>query len=412
LSSETTDRRRALTLVSLATGLSLLGDSAMYTVLPTHTASAGITIASVGIILSANRFIRLLFNGPIGLLSDRLSRRAIFVPATFLGVLSTFLYALTPGLGVLFIGRLFWGIAWAGIWVSGNAIVLDITGDEDRGRGVGIYQISFFLGAASGAILGGILTDWLGYRPAMFLSAGSALVGALAALFFLPETGRGTKRSPTFDTDDETVEKRGEWPQLLSSIGIYSINRLVVAGIFVATFGLFLAQNLDDNVRIGETSFGISTLTGLGLGATTLFGMIAAPVAGNISDKIGSRWSVISFSLISGIAGFLIVSIGVPVLILLGLPLIAIASGSNSSLSTALVGDLSPARKRGQRLGVFFTAGDLGSAMGPLIAYSLMPLIGLSAIYRLGAAFYGISLIGAFVWGIIVIPSRSAVTQR
>lgn len=412
MSSETTDRRRALALVSLATGLSLLGDTAMYTVLPTHTAAAGITIASVGLILSINRFIRLLFNGPIGLLCDRLSRRAIFVPATFFGVFSTFLYALAPGLGVLLIGRLLWGIAWAGIWVSGNAIVLDITGDGERGRGVGIYQFSFFLGAASGAILGGILTDWLGYRPAMVISAGLSLVGALATLLFLPETGQGSKGTPAVDVVEESDEKTGNWPQLLSAIGIYSINRLVVAGILVATFGLFLAQNLDENVRIGTTSFGIGTLTGLGLGATTLIGMIAAPVAGNLSDKIGSRWMVISTSLISGIAGFLFVSIGIPVMILFGLPLISVASGSNSSLSTALVGDLSPAQKRGRRLGVFFTAGDLGSAMGPLIAYSLMPLIGLSAIYRLGAAFYGISLIGALGWAFVINPRRPAVTQR
>jgi len=384
----------------------------MYTVLPTHTTAAGITIASVGLILSANRFIRLLFNGPIGLLSDRLSRRAIFVPATFLGVLSTFLYALAPGLVVLLIGRLLWGIAWAGIWVSGNAIVLDVTGDGDRGRGVGIYQFSFFLGAASGSILGGILTDWLGYRQAMVVSAGLSLIGALAALLFLPETRQGTTGSPAVVMVDDNNDKRGEWPQLLSAIGIYSINRLVVAGILLATFGLFLAQNLDENVRIGTTSFGIGTLTGLGLGATTLIGMIAAPIAGNLSDKIGSRWRVISSSLISGIMGFLLLSIGVPVMVLIGLPLISIASGSNSSTSTAIVGDLSPAQKRGQRLGLFFTAGDLGSALGPIIAYSLMPLIGLSAIYRLGAAFYGISLIGALGWAFVIIPRRSAVIQR
>jgi MFS family permease len=246
----------------------------------------------------------------------------------------------------------------------------------------------------------------------MVVSAGLSLIGALAALLFLPETRQGTTGSPAVVMVDDNNDKRGEWPQLLSAIGIYSINRLVVAGILLATFGLFLAQNLDENVRIGTTSFGIGTLTGLGLGATTLIGMIAAPIAGNLSDKIGSRWRVISSSLISGIVGFLFLSIGVPVMVLIGLPLISIASGSNSSTSTAIVGDLSPAQKRGQRLGLFFTAGDLGSALGPIIAYSLMPLIGLSAIYRLGAAFYGISLIGALGWAFVIIPRRSAVIQR
>ncbi len=91
--------------VSIATGLSLLGDSALYTLLPTRSEEAGVTLASIGILLSVNRIIRVFLNGPIGVLADRWSRRAIFIPAVFLGAATTGNYALSQDFWGLFIGR-------------------------------------------------------------------------------------------------------------------------------------------------------------------------------------------------------------------------------------------------------------------------------------------------------------------
>ena len=179
---------RVLVPVGLGTGLSLMGDSSLYTVLPTHVAEAGVPLATVGILLSANRFIRLVLNVPAGMAYDRWPRRPLFVAALFIGAASTAIYALTQGFWPLFIGRLLWGLAWVGIWVGGNTIILDLSRQDNRGRWVGVYQISFFLGASGGAILGGLLTDWLGYHQAMGFGASLTLLGAIVALLFLPET--------------------------------------------------------------------------------------------------------------------------------------------------------------------------------------------------------------------------------
>ena len=168
--------------VAIGTGLSLIGDSSLYAVLPTHVSDAGITLASVGIILSANRFVRLLLNGPAGLAYDRWPRRPLFVGALLLGAFSTALYAFRGGFWPLLAGRLLWGLSWSGIWVGGNAMIADICDRHTRGRWVGLYQTSFFLGTASGSILGGLLTDRLGYPLAMGIGASLTLAGALTAL--------------------------------------------------------------------------------------------------------------------------------------------------------------------------------------------------------------------------------------
>ena len=69
---------RVLWPLGLGTALSLLGDATLYTVLPIHAADAGVTLTAVGILLGANRAIRLFLNGPAGLAYDRWPRRRLF----------------------------------------------------------------------------------------------------------------------------------------------------------------------------------------------------------------------------------------------------------------------------------------------------------------------------------------------
>ena len=49
-------------LVALATAFSLLGDQMLYSVLPTYHAALGLTYIQVGVILSANRWVRFVTN--------------------------------------------------------------------------------------------------------------------------------------------------------------------------------------------------------------------------------------------------------------------------------------------------------------------------------------------------------------
>jgi MFS family permease len=395
---------RVLLPISLGTALSLLGDASLYAVLPTHMAEAGVTLAGVGILLSANRWIRLALNGPIGVLYDRTPRRHLFVPALFIGALSTALYALTQGLWPLLLARLLWGLAWVGIWIGGNTIILDISHPNNRGRWIGVYQISFFLGTSVGAMLGGFLTDWLGYHPAMGISALLTLTGAVIALLFLPET-QGLKAEvvkPKGSSSTAPTVAPTAWAELASAMSLLGVHRLVGAGILSATFGLFLKEQFGESISIAHLSVGVATLTGVGLGLHGLVSMSAAPLMGNFSDYSHSRWQTAAAGLLPGIAGFGLLIVGTPLAILLAMPLIAITGGSNQSLATALVGDLSTEQQRGQRLGFLFTIGDLTSAVGPLLAYALIPSIGVGGLYLLSAGLVGIMFLVTARWAIKV----------
>ena len=385
--------RQVLFPLGLGTALSLMGDGTLYTVLPTHTAEAGIALSSVGIILGVNRAVRLFLNGPAGLAYDRWPRRRLFVPALFIGALSTAVYAATRGFWPMLIGRLLWGLAWSGIWVGGATIIMDVTTGRDRGRWTGLYQTWFFLGAALSALAGGLLTDWLGYSATMWFGAAVTGVGGVIALILLPETRRARPNpgdSPVEEIKPRLRANRGLWV----AASLQGINRFVIAGVFAATMGLLVQDWLSST----SLTLGVATLTGVLMAGRTLLSIVAAPLAGTASDQLGSRWGVAGWGLAIGIIGMALVAWGEPLAILAGISLGAVAGGSVQALVTALTGDLVSQAQRGRAIGLLHTAGDLGSAIGPPAAYALMPWIGLGGVYLLCAGLFaaGLALVMLF----------------
>lgn len=390
--------RRVLLAIGFGTALSLMGDSSLYVVLPTHTLEAGVALASVGVLLSANRFIRLALNGPIGALYDRLPRRWLFVSALFLGALSTALYALVSGFWPLLAARLLWGLSWAGIWVGGNTILLDVSTPATRGRLVGLYNVAFFLGASNGALTGGLLTDWLGYRNAMAVAAAGTLLGGLAALLWLPET-RPLEIAGEVELDEEPPPPARF--ELASATALLGVNRLALAGLLQPTFGLFLLGRLGRSLSLDGTTVGVATLTGLGLGAGTLVSMLSAPLAGSLSDRARSRWTVAAAGLLPGAIGFALMARGAAPLIGVGLLLAAVTSGSNQGLSTALVGDLGARSRKGRSLGWLFTVGDLASAAGPPAAYALIVWLEIETLYLIAGGLFAAMMLVALRWALV-----------
>ena len=183
------NRRQLRLLLPLGTALalSLTGDSTLYAVLPNQFAAVGISLGAVGVMLGANRLIRIPGNLLAGGLNDRLGRRRLFLIGLFLGILSTISYGFVHGFWPLLAARLLWGIAWSLINVGGYAMVLDWSSSADRGRMTGFYQVSYMVGLAISPILGGALTDAMGFRTAVRICAGISAVGLAVAFAALPE---------------------------------------------------------------------------------------------------------------------------------------------------------------------------------------------------------------------------------
>ena len=399
---------RVLLPIGLGTALSLMGDATLYAVLPTHASLVGISLAQVGVMLGINRAVRLVSNGTAGLVYDRFPRRWIFIPALFLGAFSSAIYAISRGFWPLLIGRLLWGISWSGIWVGGTTMILDVTSELDRGKWSGLYQVWFFFGTATGAMLGGGLTDLLGYYSTMWVCAIITGVGALATWILLPETRPDLQRTGSLLKGNAGIKpktalvnwlhKRRQPIPFIRQIDkirfsyvvcLRGINRFIMSGILSATLGLIVRDQLNfENITVG-----VATFTGILMAGRTLMSMLGAIIAGLSSDYVRNRWIVLACGLGLSVGGMLLLSSQMRFILIVGIGLAAMARGGIQSLTTSLTGDLVPQFSRGRAVGALHTVGDFGSAIGPSIAYYLLPVWGLSSIFIICAAIFGLSLV-------------------
>ena len=222
--------------LGLAVCLSLLGDLAMYAVLVTQLDLVGLSLAGAGLMLSVNRLIRIPGNPIVGLLLDRLGRRPLFLAGMALAVLATSSYGLVRGFWPFLLARLAWGVAWMLINVGGRTMILDASTPADRGRLLGLYHAWMWAGFAAGPLLGGLLTDLLGFRPAMFALAGLTAVGAAVAFVAVTET----RPPPAVDVRGQVGKAAPPAPKpavarVLAWMRPFRASLVVIAALFLVT---------------------------------------------------------------------------------------------------------------------------------------------------------------------------------
>jgi MFS family permease len=403
--------------VGLAICLSLPGDQTLYAVLPTQAQAVGISLAMVGVLLGVNRLIRIPGNPVAGLAYDRFGRRHLFLLGLLLGTLSTASYAIAQSFPVWLAGRLLWGIAWSLLNVGGLTMMLDVTEDHDRGRVIGLFQVWYLLGLAFSPVLGGLLTDVLGFRPALLVGATITGTAFIITYFFLPETRPAPsttslhqqpikefvatakqasrrfslRRRPSLFNRPASQSGKGVWgvgrvrvDGLLAVSYIYLVTFFTGNGVVMSTISLYLKQNFGNEILVGSVVVGVASLGGLMLAMRSLAGMMAGPISGHLSDLKGDRWLVVLGGILIGISGFGVLIFGQDIwTVALGVILIALSSATLATNLIALTGDLAASGRQGRAIGRLATAGDLGSAMGPLLAYALVSLTSLRWIYVL-----------------------------
>ncbi len=353
--------------------LALFSDTAMYIVLPVNMEKAGILLGQVGLMLAANRLVRIPLNGPAGLLIERLPRRRVLLAAQLIGVLSSLCYLLA-GFWPLLIGRMLWGVSWVGLWIAGSAALLDVAPAESRGNLSGRFHLWIFAGFAGGSLVGGLLNDWLGYDGTFIVCALLGLLAWLLWLWKLPETSNRAQLAPSLEAAARPADDtwRVRWLPLITAMLLMALNWMVYLGFISTTLTLLLMEKVGQSMRVGSLLLPLTTLSGAAFAGKHVLSMVTSPLTGKISDRLGDRWRMIVFSLLLGSATLVVAAGAEGLLVIAGILPGAITNSILQTQSTALVGDLVPPRRRPRVLGWFTTVADSGSALGPLLAYAFI----------------------------------------
>lgn len=373
---------RLVVAAGAAVGMSLLGDSLLYNLLPREAEQLGIPVAAVGVLLSANRWVRLASNSGVSRLYERLGPRIPFLTATVLALIATTVYGVGWGFAAFLVARLGWGVAWSALRQGGYQAVW-AGSDTARGRLMGVFWGTVRLGGATSVLLGGYLRDRFGYQFAL-----GAVACATALAFPLALAIRWPAMSP----QRRTPETGGPGPRswrgtfgfkargwLLGSGFLHG----VFDGAFISTLSLFLAGRLGSDQPLSALT---ATVAGALLAVRWLAGPAIGPTLGALSDRSGQPRMVVLLTavLLSGVAG----TVGLAGLwpILFASLVFAAGAGLSVTLSAAASGMAIRSDRPHRFVGVYTTAADAGLAAGPLLAYSRSSADSLGMLYLAAAA--------------------------
>jgi EmrB/QacA subfamily drug resistance transporter len=411
------ENRRWWTLgaLSFALFMIMLDNTVVNVALPAIRSDLGISQAELEWTVTAYAltFATLLLTG--GKLGDLLGRRLIFTIGLVVFTVSSLLCGLSSSAPELIGARAVQGVGAALMMPSTLSIISATFAVRERGTAIGIWAGVSAMALAIGPLLGGIITEHISWNWIFYVNVPIGALGVLASLIVVPES------------KDTSREQRLDLPGLLSSgIGLLAIVYALIEandygwtsarilGLFVlgavALVAFVLLERHQRLPMLDLTLFRSGTFAGANLVAIlvtlAMFGIfvffpiymqtfrgwspiqagaallpwtvmivIFAPIAGKLSDRVGSRWLMAAGMTTVAVCCLLLSTVNLhstfwhmlPAFILGGLGM----SFVMTPMSAAAMG-AAPVAKAGVASGVLNTFRQVGVALGIAITGAIV----------------------------------------
>ncbi len=357
--ADTASRNAALTLA-----FAQPGDTLLYLLLPIYATAFGVTLPEVGLLLSANRLIRIVGYGWVARLYARYGARTLCTVAAITAVASTLIFAVFSGLWVLLIGRLLWGLSYAAMNVANQALPTSVIEGaiERNARARAIIAV----GPTGGLVIGAPLTLAIGPN-AVFLVFG---VISLAAIVF-------ARRIPPIDEPASVHGPRFERPGPMS-IWAFAMG-FTIDGLFMFGLGLLAAASFPKGAVLAA---------GAAMALRYACDIVCAPIGGSIGRQFGALPSLVTLSMLTA-GALLLLGGGSPLVLWTGVAAVILLRSTGGPLTAPVVAQAFPGPARIAALARQATWRDIGAGTGPLAAGVLFPIAPAFAIYGAGALILG-----------------------
>ena len=349
-SADRASRDAALTLA-----FALPGDTVLYLLLPLHAAEFGVTLLEAGLLLAANRLVRIAGYGWVASFYATRGPRAACILAAFGALLSTLAYAACQGFWLLLVARLVWGLSFAAMNIANQALPTSILvgASERSGRARSIVAVGPMLG-----LLGGALLDSVAGPHAVFLVLG---IVALAAPFF-------AARVPAAPDHFKPGGPRFAWPSALS---IWSFCMgFTLDGLFIFGLSLLAAASLPEGAVIAA---------GAAMTLRYVSEIALSRPGGTLARHVGARRLLIVLSLV--LAGALALLASTGVLLWVAVLAAVVLRALLQPLPAPVIAEAFPGAERVPALARQATWRDIGAGTGPLAAGVLFPVASTLSIY-------------------------------
>lgn len=342
----------------MALGLSLPGDTVLYLLLPMFAPAFDVSLPEAGILLAANRLVRIAGYGAVARFYARNGERLTCSLAALAAAVCALGYATLSGFVALLFLRLLWGLAFAALNLATQALAT--AEPAGAARRAGQSRAFSALGPMLALPLGGVCALWFGPKVIFFVFATVALSALLV-----------TRQLPTSPHAEPPPRKR--WFRLPGSLDTFSfIEGLVLDGLFIIGLSYLGRDLLPGNPVI---------VAGLLLSVRYLAEIILSSAGGHMAEKHGAKTLLVIFSVLTSVA---LVGFGFGWLWTCALAIV-ILRALLLPLLPPLVALRTPGPGRIQALATRSVWRDMGAGAGPVLAGLLLPIVPSAWIYGVAA---------------------------
>jgi MFS family permease len=353
-----------MALPGLVIAVSSIGDTLLYAVLPLYHQDFGISLAMVGVLLSLNRWIRLLANSAVAAIGERVGPHALMVMAAAGAAVSTTLYGLVENDAVQVAARMLWGVSFASLNLS--TLAYAVSDRANAGKRVGASRAALGIVQAMSLVGGAWIVLHAGARTVFLIYGGLTLI-ALGAALMLPRLPR------------EATDKRPFRLPIPHRLEIWGFMLGFASdGVFLLTLAFLMKDSITWVAPVMATA--------MLLALRWLVEITTGPLGGWIGDRFGARRiSIASGTLL--VAGFALIALDHE---LLGALVAVMTRGMFNTLIPVLVLERGKSSVLSSQAS-YSTWRDFGAAVGPLSAPWLFLNIPQAPLYGLLAAALGVS---------------------
>lgn len=164
-----TQKRIILLIASLGSFVTPFMAASVNIALPGIGKEFHMNAVSLGWIATSYQLAAAVFLVPMGKLADIRGRKFIYFYGMVIYWIASLLCAVSFSEWMLIASRILQGIGGAMIFGTGVAILTSVYPREERGKALGIVVSFTYVGLSAGPFLGGILTEYLGWRSIFYI---------------------------------------------------------------------------------------------------------------------------------------------------------------------------------------------------------------------------------------------------
>ena len=359
---------RATQNAAMTLALTLPGDTVLYLLLPLYAAQFGVSLAEAGVLLAANRLIRIVGYGWVAQFYASRGPRAACLLAVAGSVLAALGYATLSGLWPLLVARLAWGLSFAAMNIANQAIPTAIA--EGAVRRTARARTIVAMGPTVALVAGALIAHFYGPRTVFALLTGVALLAFVFA--------QGLPSEP------EDMKQGGRRFGAPDPISLWSFSSgFVLDGIFIFGLGLLAAASYPNEAIIA---------TGLAMALRYGTEVLFSSAGGKLGQTFGARSVLLVLSI--GAAAAMILMAGSPAWLWVGAGLTIVLRALTAPLVAPVIAEAFPGPARVPALARNATWRDIGAAAGPLAAGVLFTSMPPLSIYAAAAVLLAMVSLG------------------